>query len=180
MVDYSRDGSCRWFGRVQRCNLLAYWEFLALLAMRLGKFPIAMVFSACKYPHGCKRSHSLHLQPRFFGGCIIRPCGLTCLSPAHRLWADWDKGLPHCSRSSPYTHYSVWTCRKGVLEPCLQMLTVVRPAVSLSSETADLGIASQYALCLCEIGNGVQDDITLRGQSGVLRIVLTRMERNER
>lgn len=38
-------------------------------------------------------------------------------------------------------------------------------------ETADLGIVSQYALRLCEIGNGVQDDIILRGQSGALRIV---------
>ncbi len=39
-------------------------------------------------------------------------------------------------------------------------------------ETADFGIVSQYALRLCEIGNGVQYDIVLRGQSGALRIVL--------
>ena len=34
-----------------------------------------------------------------------------------------------------------------------------------------MGIVSQYALRRCEIGNGVQDEIMLRGQSGALRIV---------
>jgi hypothetical protein len=51
------------------------------------------------------------------------------------------------------------------------MLTGCPSCRIVVKETADLGIVSQYALRLCEIGNGVQDDIILRGQSGALRIV---------
>ena len=60
---------------------------------------------------------------------------------------------------------------KAFPEPCLQMLTGCPSCRIVVKETADLGIVSQYALRLCEIGNGVQDDIILRGQSGALRIV---------
>ena len=51
------------------------------------------------------------------------------------------------------------------------MLTGCPSCRVVVKETADFGIVSQYALRLCEIGNGVQDDIVLRGQSWVLRIV---------
>ena len=51
------------------------------------------------------------------------------------------------------------------------MLTGCPSSCVIVKETADLGIVSQNALRLCEIGNGVQYDIVLRGQSGVLRIV---------
>ena len=51
-----------------------------------------------------------------------------------------------------------------MLNGCLPCRVVVK-------ETADFGIFSQYALCLCEIGNGVQYDVVLCGQSGVLRII---------
>ena len=39
-------------------------------------------------------------------------------------------------------------------------------------ETADSGVGRQYAFHLCKIGNGVEYDIVLRGQSWILRIVL--------
>ena len=51
------------------------------------------------------------------------------------------------------------------------MLTGCPSCRVIVKETADLGIGRQYTLRLCEIGNGVQDDIVLRGQSGALRIV---------
>ena len=51
------------------------------------------------------------------------------------------------------------------------MLTGCPSCRVVVKETADSGIGSQYALCLCEIGNGVQYDIVLRGQLGALRIV---------
>ena len=50
------------------------------------------------------------------------------------------------------------------------MLTGCPSCRVIVKETVDLGIVSQYAFRLCEIGNGVQDDIVLCGQSGVLRI----------
>ena len=98
----------------------------------------------------------------------------------HRLLPIGTRAYRTGSRSSPYTHYSVWTCRKAFPEPCLQMLTGCPSCRIVVKETADLGIVSQYALRLCEIGNGVQDDIILRGQSGHCGLFLTRMERNER
>ena len=60
---------------------------------------------------------------------------------------------------------------KAFTEPCLQTFTGCPFCRVIVEETADSGVVSQYALRLCEIGNGVQYDIVLRGQSGVLRIV---------
>lgn len=51
------------------------------------------------------------------------------------------------------------------------MLTGCTSCRVIVKETTDFGIISQYVLRLCEIGNGVQYDVVLRGQSGVLRIV---------
>lgn len=51
------------------------------------------------------------------------------------------------------------------------MLTGCPSCRVIVKETADLGIGSQYTHRLCEIRNGVQYDIVLHGQSGVLRIV---------
>ena len=130
-----------------------------------------MVFSACKYPHGCKRSHSLHLQPSLFRWLHHPPCGLDLPLLLHRL-CRLGQGLT----AQVVVQVLILTIVYGLVgkafpEPCLQMLTGCPSCRIVVKETADLGIVSQYALRLCEIGNGVQDDIILRGQSGALRIV---------
>ena len=130
-----------------------------------------MVFSACKYPHGCKRSHSLHLQPSLFRWLHHPPCGLDLPLLLHRL-CRLGQGLT----AQVVVQVLILTIVYGLVgkafpEPCLQMLTGCPSCRIVVKETADLGIVSQYALRLCEIGNGVQYDIVLRGQSGVLRIV---------
>ena len=130
-----------------------------------------MVFSDGKYPHGCKRTHSLHLQPSLFRWLHHPPCGLDLLLLLHRL----------CRLGQGFTAQVVvqilvltvvdGLVRKAFPEPYLQMLTGCPSCRVVVNETADMGVVCQYALRLCEIGNGVQDDIVLRGQSGVLRIV---------
>ena len=57
-------------------------------------------------------------------------------------------------------------------ELCLQVLTSIPSCRIVVKETADSGIGSQQVFRFRKIGNGVQYDIVLRVQSGVLRIVL--------
>lgn len=130
-----------------------------------------MVFSVGKYPHGCKRSHSLHLQPSFFRWLRHPPCGLNLPLLLHRL-CRLGQGLT----AQVVVQILVLTVVYGLVgkafpEPCLQILAGCPPCRVVVKETAYSGIGSQYALRLCEIGNGVQDDVVLCGQSGVLRIV---------
>lgn len=130
-----------------------------------------MVFSACKYPHGCKRSHSLHLQPSLFRWLHHPPCGLDLPLLLHRL-CRLGQGLT----AQVVVQIFIPTVVCGLVgkafpELRLQMLIGCLPCRVVVKETADFGIFSQYALRLCEIGNGVQYNIVLRVQSGALRIV---------
>ena len=130
-----------------------------------------MAFSVGKYPHGCKRSHSLHLQSTFFRWLHHPPCGLDLLLLLHRL-CRLGQGLT----AQVVVQIFVLTIVYGLVgkafpEPFLKMLNGCPPCRVIVKKTADFRIVSQYALRLCEIGNGVQDDVVLHGQSGVLRIV---------
>ena len=82
-----------------------------------------MVFSACKYPHGCKRSHSLHLQPSLFRWLHHPPCGLDLPLLLHRL-CRLGQGLT----AQVVVQVLILTIVYGLVgkafpEPCLQMLT---------------------------------------------------------
>lgn len=130
-----------------------------------------MVFSVGKYPHGCKHPHSLHLQPSLFRWLHHPPCGLDLLLLLHRLcrlgqWLTAQVIVQVLILTIVYRLVG-----KAFPEPCFQMFTGCPSCRVIVKETADFGIVSQYAFRLCEIGNGVQDDIILRGQSGELRIV---------
>lgn len=130
-----------------------------------------MVFSVGKYPHGCKRPHSLHLQPSFFRWLHHPSCGLDLFLQLHRL-CRLGQGLI----AQIVVQILVLTVVYGFVgkafpELCLQILTGCPPCRVIVKETADSGVVCQYAHRLCEIGNGVQYDVVLRGQLGALRIV---------
>ena len=139
-----------------------------------------MVFSVGKYPCGCKRSHSLHLQSSFFRWLHHPPCGLDLPLLLHRF-CRLGQGLTAQVVVQVLILTIVYRLvEQAFPEHCLQVLTGCPSCRVIVKETADFGIISQYALRLCEIGNGVQDDIVLRGQSGCCGLFLTRMVRNER
>ena len=130
-----------------------------------------MVFSACKYPHGCKRSHSLHLQPSLFRWLHHPPCGLDLPLLLHRL-CRLGQGLT----AQVVVQVLILTIVYGLVgkafpEPCLQMLTGCPSCRIVVKETADSGVGLQYTFRFRKIGNGVQYDIVLCVQSWVLRIV---------
>ena len=131
-----------------------------------------MVFSVGKYPHGCKHLHSLHLQPPFFRWLHHPPCGLDLPLLLHRLCRLGQKLTAQVFIQVLILTVMYRLVGKTFSESCPQMLTGCPSCRVIVKETADLGIVSQYAFRLCEIGNGVQDDIVLRGQSGELQVVL--------
>lgn len=131
-----------------------------------------MVFSVGKYPHGCKHLHSLHLQPPFFRWLHHPPCGLDLPLLLHRLCR-----LGQGFSAQIVVQVLILTIVYGLVEQAfpkhrLQMFTGCPSCRVIVKETADSGVVCQYAHRLCEIGNGVQDDIVLRGQSGELQVVL--------
>ena len=114
-----------------------------------------MVFSVGKYPHGCKRSHSLHLQPSFFRWLHHPPCGLGLLLLLHRL-CRLGQGLTAQVVVQIFVPTVVYgLVGKAFPELCLQMLTGCPSCHVVVKETADLGVFSLYTLRLCEIRNGV-------------------------
>ena len=130
-----------------------------------------MVFSVGKYPHGSKRSHLLHLQPSPFRWLHHPPCGLDLPLLLHRI-CRLEQGLT----AQVIVQILVLTVVYRLVgnafpEPCFQMFTGCPSCRVIVKKTADMGVVSQYALRLCEIGNGVQYDIVLCGQSGILRII---------
>lgn len=130
-----------------------------------------MVFSVGKYPCGCKRSHSLHLQPSLFRWLHHPPCGLDLLLLLYRFYR-LGQGLT----AQVFVQVLILTIvyrlvEQAFPEHCLQVLICCPSSCVIVKKTADLEIGSQYTHRLCEIGNGVQYDIVLHSQSGVLRIV---------
>ena len=130
-----------------------------------------MVFSVGKYPCGCKRSHSLHLQPSFFRWLHHPPCGLDLLLLLYRFYRLEQRLTAQIVVQVLILTIVYRLVEQAFPEHCLQVLICCPSSCVIVKETADFGIISQYALRLCEIGNGVQYDIVLRSQSGVLRIV---------
>ncbi len=107
-----------------------------------------MVFSVGKYPHGCKHSHSLHLQPSLFRWLHHSFYGLDLSLLLHRL-CRLGQGLI----AQIVVQILVLTVVYGFVgkafpELCLQILTGCPPCRVIVKETTDFGIGSQYALRL--------------------------------
>lgn len=130
-----------------------------------------MVFSVGKYPHGCKRPLSLHLQPSFFRWLHHPFYGLDLLLLLYRFYRLGQRLTAQVVVQIFVPTVVYGLVGKAFPELCLQMLTDCPSCRVIVKETADSGIGRQYPLRLCEIGNGVQYDIILRGQSWALRIV---------
>ena len=114
---------------------------------------------------------SLDFQPSFFRWLHHPPYGLDLPLMLHRL-CRLGQGLTAQIIVQILVITVVYgLVEKAFTEPCLQTFTGCPFCRVIVEETADSGVVSQYALRLCEIGNGVQYDIVLRGQSGELRIV---------
>ena len=115
--------------------------------------------------------HIIDEIPLSFSVAASSALRIGLASPASSALPIGTRAYRTGSRSSPYTHYSVWTCRKGVPRTLLADAHRLSVLPYRCQGNSRFGNSQPICLRLCEIGNGVQDDIILRGQSGALRIV---------
>ena len=131
-----------------------------------------MVFSVGKYPRACKRSLIHYIFSLVFRWLHHPPCGLDLLLLLHRLCRLGQRLTAQVVVQVLILTIVYGLVGKAFSESCFQMFTGCPSCRVIVKETADSGVVSQYVLRLCEIGDRVQDDIVLRGQSWALRIVL--------
>lgn len=130
-----------------------------------------MVFSAGKYPHGCKRPLPTSSAP-VFSVAASSALRIGLASPASSALPIGTRAYRTGSRSNPCIHGSRWTCRKGVPRTLLSAAHRLSALSCRCQGNSRFGSSQPICPRLCEIGNGVQYDIILHGQSGALRIVL--------
>lgn len=108
-------GFCRWLGRVQRgATSLAYWGIFSVACNAARKFPNKLWY----FPLVNIRTAASVLTPYIFSPrfsvAASSALRIGLASPASSALPIGTRAYRTGSRSSPYTHYSVWTCRKGV------------------------------------------------------------------
>ena len=131
-----------------------------------------MVFSACKYPHGCKRSHSLHLQPSLFRWLHHPPCGLDLPLLFHRF-CRLGQGLT----AQVVVQVFVSVIVVGEVPDASGKLSCqfpIRfpPCLVIVKQTVYALIPVQHVYGFAYIGNGIENNVILPVKVGHGRAVL--------